>query len=310
MRRTEAHRIQKVEIVTGFSCNNNCRFCSIGERSFDKSTETLKRDVERAARITRKEINFTGGEPTIRKDIFELVEFASSFKFEDVRVTTNGRMFSYKSFARKMLTSGLTGAIFSIHAPTPSVHDYLTRVDGSFVQAMKGWKNLRNLGCEIDNNVVLTSRNYMLLPELAEYLSKNGLRAMCIIYPTIDGNLLKNPELIPEFGRVAPFVHKTIDILKKHKKTVWCLNIPLCFMQGYEKYSELMELKTRMIWPNEETDLDEKRMEGRKKVDACNECRFRLICAGIPERYLNLKGNGNVKPIKGRLITAASEVYG
>ena len=302
--------IQKVEIVTGFSCNNNCRFCSIGKRDFDKTTDQVKEDIRKAAKETKKEINFTGGEPTIRKDIFELIKYARSFDFEEIRVTTNGRMFSYEGFAERMVSSGLTGAIFSIHAHEAKLHDYFTQVPGSFEQAMKGWKNLKRLGGVIDNNVVITTKNYKFLPNLAKMLIENDVRAVCLIYPTIDGNLLKNPGLVSDMHVVAPFVHRTIDILEKNQKTAWCLNMPVCFMQGYEKYSELMELKTKMIWPNQETNLDEKRKEGKIKVNACNDCKFRLVCAGIPEEYVKLKGDKNIIPVKGKLVTDPREAYG
>jgi len=301
--------IQKVEIVTGFSCNNNCRFCSIGNRDFDKTTEQLKKDIQKASIETRNEINFTGGEPTIRKDIFELIRYARSFEFREIRVTTNGRMFSYHDFTKKIVSSGLTGSIFSIHAHKAKIHDYLTQTPGSFDQAIKGWKNLREFDCEIDNNVVINTKNYKYLPNLVEMLIKNNVRAVCLIYPTIDGNLLKNPDLVPEIHKTIPFIQKAIDILEDNGKTVWCLNIPICFMQGYESYSELMELKTKMIWPDQETNLDEKRWEGKIKIDVCNDCKYRKICAGISKKYIDLKGEKNIFSVKGKLVENIEEVY-
>ena len=306
---TKESKISKIEIVTGFSCNNNCRFCSVGNRNFDKNTYQMKQDIRKAAETTRKEINFTGGEPTIRKDIFELIEYARSFGFEEIRVTTNGRMFSYEDFTKKIVFSGLTGAIFSIHAHTAKLHDYFTCVSGSFDQAIEGWKNLKNNGGLIDNNVVITTKNYRFLPELAEMLIKNDVRGVCLIYPTIDGNLLKNLELVPAMNEAAPFIHKAIDIIDQNQKTAWCLNMPVCFMSGYEKYSELMELRTKMIWPNLETNLDEKRKEGRFHVNVCSECKFRMVCAGVPKKYLDLKGDKNIMPVKGDLIRNAIEIY-
>ncbi len=303
------NNISKVEIVTGFSCNNRCRFCSIGNRNFDKTTEQVKQDIRKAAEETREEINFTGGEPTIRKDIFKLIEYASSFDFEEIRVTTNGRMFSYNNFTKQIVSSGLTGAIFSIHGHNAGLHDCLTQVQGSFEQATKGWKNLKKLGGVIDNNVVITTENYKFLPELAEMLIKDNVRAVCLIYPIIDGNLLKNLDLVSEMHEVAPFIHETIDILKQNQKTAWCLNMPVCFMLGYEEYSELMELRTKMIWPDLETNLDEKRKEGKVQVETCSDCKFKMVCAGIPKKYLDLKGGKNIIPVKGKLITDALEVY-
>ncbi|MCD6367902.1 MAG: radical SAM protein, partial [Candidatus Aenigmarchaeota archaeon] len=184
--------LNKVEIVVGFLCNNNCMFCSVGNRNFNKSTEQIKMDIDRAVKENPNEINFTGGEPTIRKDIFELVKYASE-KVSDVRITTNGRMLSKKSFTKKIVKSGLTGAIFSIHSPYPKVHDYLVQVNGAFIQAINGLKNLKKFTDKIDVNIVINNLNYRSLHKLTEMLfSKYNVRSICFIYPDIDGNLLEN----------------------------------------------------------------------------------------------------------------------
>jgi len=305
----DKNKISKIEIVVGFSCNNNCMFCSVGNRNFDKTTYQVKEDIRKASEETKKEINFTGGEPTIRKDIIDLVKYAKSFGFEHIRVTTNGRMFSYENFTRKILFSGLTGAIFSIHAHTPELHDSLTNVQDSFKQAMEGWKNMRKCGGTIDNNIVITTKNYKFLPQISEMLIAYGVMAICFIYPTIDGILLKNLELVPDMYDVSPFIHKAIDILEKNNKTTWCLNMPVCFMQGYEKYSELVELRTKMVWPDQETNLDEKRKEGRIQVDQCCDCKFRAVCSGIPKKYIELKGDKKIMFVRGELILNTNLSY-
>jgi len=305
----ENNKIQKVEIITGFFCNNNCKFCSVGERNFNKTTRQIKMDINRAFKETHNEINFTGGEPTIRKDIINLVKYAKDIGFKTISLTSNGRMFSYEKFTKDIVDAGLNGAIFSIHSNIPELHDYLTGILGCFNQMMKGFQNLKKHVKEIDINTVVSQKNYKNLPELADFLVSLGIRSNCIIFPTIDGNLLNNPDLIPDMSKSSPYIKKAIDILIKNKITAWCLNIPVCFMEGYEKYSELMELKTKMIWPGQETNLDEKRHEGKIKVKACKECRFRLICAGICEKYAKIKGINEVKPVKGKIVTDAKEVY-
>jgi len=305
----ENKKIQKVEIIVGFSCNNNCKFCSIRERDFNKTTNQIKEDIKRAFEQTHYEVNFTGGEPTIRQDLPELVKYAKEVGFKRISVTTNGRIFSYKEFTKKIVDAGLNGAIFSIHSNIPELHDYLTGVPSCFDQMLKGFYNLKRYVKEIDVNTVVNQKNYKNLPELADFLVNLNVRSNCIIFPTIDGNLLNNTELIPDMSKSSPYIKKAIDILVKNKITAWSLNIPVCFMKGYEKYSELMELKTKMIWPDQETNLDEKRLEGKVKVKACEECKFRLVCAGICEKYVKIKGNNEVKSVKGKLVTDTKEVY-
>ena len=303
-------KIRKVEIVTGFSCNNFCKFCSVRKLNFDKTTQQIKKDILTVARGHPFEINFTGGEPTIRKDIFTLISFTKNLGIEEVRVTTNGRMFFYEKFTKTIVDCGLTGAIFSIHAPVKEIHDYLTNVKGSFEQAIKGLRNLREYTDHIDVNVVITTKNYKLLPKLAELvIGKYGVRAMCLIFPTIDGNLLNNIYLLPSYEETKDFVIRALDVIKSLGRTGWVLNMPVCFLSGYEAYSSLSELRTKMIWPDAVVNLDEQRKRNMKKINVCKDCKFRLVCNGVSKDYLRIKGHKEIKPIRGRLVKSISEAY-
>lgn len=303
--------IRKIEIVTGFSCNNNCKFCSVGDklRSFDKTTEEVLADIDRAVSEKPEEINFTGGEPTIRRDILKLISYTKSKGIEKIRVTTNGRMFSYDNFTEMMVDAGLTGAVFSVHCPDAKLHDSLSEVKGSFEQAMKGLKNLHSYEKTIDINTVITSKTYKVLPKTMEMV-KGYIRSVCLIFPTMEGHLKDNKYLIPRMKDVEKYVHKAIDILNGAGKQGWTLNYPICFMKGYEKFSSLTELKTKMFWPHMDTVLDEKRKGDNVLVKACKSCRYRPVCTGVMKGYVFVIGDKEIKPVKGKLVKSVEEAYG
>jgi MoaA/NifB/PqqE/SkfB family radical SAM enzyme len=304
-------KIRKIEIVTGFTCNNNCLFCSVGDklRSFDKTTKEIIADIDRAVLENPEEINLTGGEPTIRRDIVELISYTRNKGIKKIRVTTNGRMFYYPEFTEKMVEAGLTGAIFSVHCPDAKLHDSLSGVRGSFEQMIRGLKNLHSYGKTIDINTVITSKTYKLLPETVEMVKDYISNSICLIFPTIDGHLKENKFLIPRMGECDKYIHKAVDVLIDAGKQGWTLNYPVCFMRGYEKYSSLMELGTKMFWPHMDTDLDEKRNEDNVKVKACTECSYRVVCRGVMKGYLGVMGDKEIRPIHGKLINNLKEVY-
>jgi len=303
-------KVNKIEIVTGFTCNNNCLFCSVGDklRSFDKTTKEVLADIDRAISEKPQEINFTGGEPTIRRDILKLISYTKSTGVAEIRVTTNGRMFSYDKFTKKMVEAGLTGAIFSVHCPDAKLHDSLSGVKGSFKQTIKGLKNLYSYGKTIDINTVITSKTYKLLPETME-LVKDYIRSVCLIFPTIDGHLKENKLLIPRMKDVEKYIHRAIDILRDANKQGWTLNYPVCFMKGYEGFSSMMELQTKMFWPHTDTNLDDKRKVDNIKVKACENCRYRLVCIGVMKNYIDAMGESEIKAVKGKFVKSAKEVY-
>ncbi len=105
------------------------------------------------------------------------------------------------------------------------------------------------------------------------------------------------------------YIHKAIDVLRDAGKQGWTLNYPVCFMKDYEEFSSMMELQTRMFWPNMDTNLDDKRKGDNVKVKACKNCRYRLVCIGVMKNYVDVIGEGEIKPVKGKPVKSPQEVY-
>jgi len=142
-----------LEIIIGWECNNNCMFCSNPEmkKIFD-SKNTEKMDVSmikiKLSKYNPKEIKtliFVGGEPTISKNLFELINFSIHLGFQKIFLMTNGRMLSNKSFFKKLLKYPQIELGISIHGHNSEIHDSLTRTEGSFKQTIKGMNNLKKL---------------------------------------------------------------------------------------------------------------------------------------------------------------------
>ena len=79
--------MRRVDIKTGFLCNNNCKFCvqagskCEGNRSFEEIENNLKECRERCDQVV-----LTGGEVTIRKDFFEIVKLAKDLGYKEIQV--------------------------------------------------------------------------------------------------------------------------------------------------------------------------------------------------------------------------------
>jgi MoaA/NifB/PqqE/SkfB family radical SAM enzyme len=120
--------MKRVDIKTGFNCNNHCRFCVQGNKRTlygSKTTEEIKKILQEA-REDCDSVVFTGGELTIREDIIALVSYAKKLKFETIQMQTNGRMFCYKEFCDEIIAAGANEFSPAIHGHTAELHDYLT----------------------------------------------------------------------------------------------------------------------------------------------------------------------------------------
>ena len=291
---------KKIALILGYECNNNCRFCYCANKKnkFKPiSTSQAKKILEKAIERGCSFVDFNGGEPTIRKDIFELVAYAKDLGFKTIAITTNGRMFSYKKFAEKMVKCGLNHAVFSIHGHKAELHDYLTRCKGSFVQATKGLKNLKEINPDIYicTNTTITRINYKFLPQIAENNIKLGANGCEFIFVHPRGNALRE---------VAPFIPKTIEIGKKYDINHFHFRyFPLCYMVGFENYlSELVALfalREEHIGPEfEDLNVEKGRKEiGRVKGPQCKACKYYSICEGIFREYAERRGFKELVPV-------------
>src|SRR4030042_3452821 len=121
---------KKLALILGYECNNNCIFCYVGDKkkitpmTTGQAKDELENGIERGCTI----VDFNGGEPTIRKDIFELLRYARIVGYRVISMTTNGRMFYYPDFAEKAVKSGLNSIVFSLHGHNSNLHERLTRV--------------------------------------------------------------------------------------------------------------------------------------------------------------------------------------
>jgi len=138
-----------IEVEPG--CNFNCCFC-FNKNSFAKqgrdiktfTTSQVKKIIKAIAQAEVKIIRFTGGEPLLRKDIFELMEYAK-LKGLKVRLNTNGSLINNEKVVKK-----LNSLISSILIPIESYNDrkesLITGYQHSLEKKIKAIKLLKKEG--------------------------------------------------------------------------------------------------------------------------------------------------------------------
>ncbi len=300
----------KTAIALGYRCNNNCRFCYAAEkrdRFKAMSTEQVKAFLERGRERNSTFVDFLGGEPTIRKDIIELVKFAKDLGYKTISFTTNGRMFSNKEFAKKITDAGLNSVVFSIHGHNAELHDYLVRVNGAFAQLTEGMKNFRKFAPKayVCTNTVMLKQNLSFLPLIAENSARLGANGMEFIFPHPQGNALKHfDELVPRLTDLIEVIHETVDVGTRNGiKHCVMRYVPMCYMLGcLNNLSEFIArdvLKEEHIGPDfENLDVENSRRElARVKGPQCAGCKYFNICEGIFKEYAVKRGFEELIPV-------------
>jgi MoaA/NifB/PqqE/SkfB family radical SAM enzyme len=295
---------RRLDLKLGFGCNNNCRFCvqSYKKKLGDKPTSRIKKELQESFADGIKEVVFTGGEPTVRSDIIELVSYAHSLGYRNIQIQSNARMFFYKEFCEKIIDAGANEFAPAIHGHISQLHDYLTRSPGSFKQAIQGIKNLKELGQTVMANSVVTKPNYAHLPELAKLLLNLNVDQFQMAFVHAGGNAYTYfDQIVPRKSLAAPYIKRALQLGIDAGVRVMAEAIPYCFMEGYEKYvSEPYIPSTKLIDFNYvDMNFENTRISaGKCKTEKCKICRYYSVCEGPWREYPERRGWDEFIPVK------------
>lgn len=186
-------------------CIFKCKMCYIWQRKDISmlSFEKIKEFIDSLAEFTggKVEINFIGGEPLLRKDIFDLIACAAK---QGIRTSlcTNGYLVDY-FMAKRLSESGLKGLAISLDSLDEQTHDRLRGREGSFKRIMRAFDYLSGFTSEefkVNIQTIITQQNLIGLPELARWVQKSdkvcGVYYMAVVEPLdiLDGANWQNKE--------------------------------------------------------------------------------------------------------------------
>ena len=139
-------------------CNQRCLHCyAAGQPLSDTPELTTAQWREilsklRAANVPQ--VTFTGGEPTLRADLVELVDAAQWFV---TRLNTNGRLLT-PELCRRLYDASLDSVQVTLYSHDPAVHNALVGAEG-FDDTVTGIKNAVAAGLSVSVNTPLCSLN-------------------------------------------------------------------------------------------------------------------------------------------------------
>ena len=169
-------------------CNLDCIHCyagSVDSSQAELSTTEGKRLLDQIAEVDKfRMIVVTGGEPLIRKDIFELVEHAGKLGFRII-FSTNGTLLT-PNMAKDLTRLGVVNFSISLDGFTPQCHEAIRRKPGCFQGAIDGLRAAAKSGVCLQVNFTAMRRNLPELPgviDLAESLKADIIMVFQVIPP-------------------------------------------------------------------------------------------------------------------------------
>ena len=139
-------------------CNQKCLHCyAAGQPLSDTPELTTAQWKEILAKLRAAnvpQVTFTGGEPTLRADLVELVEAAQWFV---TRLNTNGRLLT-PELCRRLYEASLDSVQVTLYSHDPAIHNALVGAEG-FDDTVTGIKNAVTAGLSVSVNTPLCSLN-------------------------------------------------------------------------------------------------------------------------------------------------------
>jgi radical SAM protein with 4Fe4S-binding SPASM domain len=158
------------------ACNLRCIHChaSGGKPSADElNTEEAKRLLDQLAEASEfRMMAFTGGEPLVRGDLFELLAYAQALGFTNT-MATNATLID-DAVALRMRRHGVVIAAVSLDGFDAATHDSIRGLPGSFEAAVHGMQALRRAGILLHINITAMEYNMDQMEQLMTLVDELG----------------------------------------------------------------------------------------------------------------------------------------
>ncbi|MEW6607335.1 MAG: radical SAM protein [bacterium] len=177
-------------------CNLSCRHCYISAHDkksmTELTTDEAKRFIYDLASLNVPVLLFSGGEPLLRKDIFELGEFAANLGIRPV-ISSNGTLIS-SSIALSIKNVGFEYVGISIDG-LADVHNEFRGIKNGFQLSFEGIHNCQEAKLHTGIRFTVNKHNFEDLPALLDLAAKESIPRFCLYHLVYTG---KGKEMIQD----------------------------------------------------------------------------------------------------------------
>lgn len=220
------------EIALTYRCQNRCTFCYAsapdrGSQVPGMTTEEVKRILDIIVDDAHvPTVSFTGGEPTLRPDLPELIAYAKSRRLR-TNLITNGLRCGANGYVERLAGAGLDSAQVSLEAADPTIHDAVVGRSGAWQRTVAGIRHLKAAGIHVHTNTTINSHNRGHLLDLVDFLAGMGQPYLSMNMVIRTGDAVGNMEI--GYQEIGDLVLPLKERANEHEmKLVWYSPVPLC----------------------------------------------------------------------------------
>jgi radical SAM protein with 4Fe4S-binding SPASM domain len=174
----------RMDLAITYRCNNDCAHCyNARTRNFPElSTDEWKRVLDKVWQLGIPHVVFTGGEPTLRNDLPELIAHAEQ-NGQITGLNTNARRLSDPYYVESLVAAGLDHVQITVESNDAAVHDEMVQAKGAYPQTLAGLQNVLTTPLYVMTNTTMLRTNVHSIPATLDFLAELGV-------PTVGLNAL------------------------------------------------------------------------------------------------------------------------
>lgn len=187
-----------VQLDLTYRCNERCIHCYLDHSDHgEMTTAEIKDLLDQMADAGVFYLTISGGEILMRRDFFEILEYARKRTFS-IKLKTNGILIRKKE-ADRIKALDVESVQISIYSHIPEVHDAITKLPGSLKQSIEAVRRLRAHGI----HVLLA--NVLMVKNASDYA---GVRALAA---ELGAQFLIDPTITPMMDGDRSILNLNID---------------------------------------------------------------------------------------------------
>ncbi|MDR0493132.1 MAG: radical SAM protein [Nitrososphaerota archaeon] len=201
-------------------CNLKCSHCYLNadekKLSNELSTQEGKQLMDQIHEVSRPLLVLSGGEPMLRPDIFELIEYGAK-KGIKMGLGSNGYLID-DAVAKKLKTSGIATVSISLDSHIPAQHDEFRGVDNAWERAVNACKSLRKNNVLVQVNTTLTHENYNQIDDIMSLAESIGVENFHLFFLVPTGRGTKLTDISPQ--KYENMITTTFAKVHRHRLNV------------------------------------------------------------------------------------------
>ena len=174
----EGSRPYRIKIQLTNLCNSRCIYCNIWKNKFSSglTKDRIYKLIDELANLGTTEIDFTGGEALLNKDIIDFISHVTT-KGMRAQLNTNGLLLN-RNIAEALVLARLKKLSISLDSFDPNIHDLQRGIPGSWNKILQGinyvdfFRKKYNHKMDIVIYSVVTKNNFKDLPSLLDLKNK------------------------------------------------------------------------------------------------------------------------------------------